>query len=194
MSDQNNTARAELVEAPSFTLQPHPDHPPGQVTAIKARIKCNDPHWLQLRWSLEGTADLVVPPFAGKGRADGLWQTTCFELFVRQPGSDAYAEFNLSPSERWAAYDFSGYRAGMTERAMPRDPDCALRRGRNMAIFDAAIPLAALPSLPWDYALTAVLEETGGRKSYWAMQHPDGPADFHHPACFAGALAAPEAT
>lgn len=176
----------------TYRLIPHPDHPPASVSAITARIISAADNWLQLRFSLEGTAALVVPPFAGKGRADGLWQTTCFELFVRQPGSDAYAEFNLSPSERWAAYDFSGYRAGMTERAMPRDPDGALRRGRNMAIFDAAIPLAALPPLPWDYALTAVIEETGGRKSYWAVRHPDGPADFHHPACFAGALAAPE--
>ncbi|MDP3905705.1 MAG: DOMON-like domain-containing protein [Novosphingobium sp.] len=190
---QTNTARPELVEGLPFTLQPHPDHPPAQVTAIRARIKCSEPHWLQLRWSLEGTADLVVPPFAGKGRADGLWQTTCFELFVRPPGSEGYAEFNLSPSERWAAYDFTGYRAGMAARPMPRDPDCTLRRGRNSAIFDAAIPLAALTPPPWDVALTAVIEEAGGHKSYWAMQHPDGKADFHHPACFAGTLAAPEA-
>lgn len=177
----------------TYRLIPHPDHPPASVSAITARIISAAPNWLQLRFSLEGTAELVVPPFAGKGRADGLWQTTCFELFVRQPGSDGYAEFNLSPSEQWAAYDFTGYRAGMAERAMPRQPDCTLRRGRSMAIFDAAIPLAALPPLPWSYALTAVIEEAGGRKSYWAMAHPDGKADFHHPACFAGTLAAPEA-
>ena len=33
--------------------------------------------------------------------------------------------------------------------------------------------------------LTAVIEERDGTKSYWALNHPpDGPPDFHHPACF----------
>ncbi len=148
-------------------------------------------HWLTLRWRIEGTQGLIVPPLAGRGRADGLWQTTCFELFVRVPGAEGYAEFNLSPSERWAAYDFTAYREGMANRPMPRDPTCTLRRGQDLAIFDAAIPLAGLPPLPWDYSLTAVIEEEGGTKSYWAIAHPPGKPDFHHPACFAATLAAP---
>jgi hypothetical protein len=122
-----------------------------------------------------------------------LWQTTCFELFVKAPGAEGYAEFNLSPSERWAAYDFTGYRAGMAERPMPRPPVCTPRRGSSVLIFDAAIPASALPPLPWVYALTAVIEEEGGHKSYWAMAHPPEKPDFHDPACFAGRLAAPEA-
>lgn len=32
--------------------------------------------------------------------------------------------------------------------------------------------------------LSAVIEETDGTKSYWALAHPDGPPDFHDPACF----------
>ncbi len=148
-------------------------------------------HWLELRWRIEGAASLVVPPLAGKGRADGLWQTTCFELFVRAPDGDAYSEFNLSPSERWAAYDFAGYREGMMNRAMPRDPICTLRRGQGVALFDAAVPLAGLPALPLEFSLTAVIEEQGGTKSYWAMAHGAGKPDFHHRTCFAGTLAAP---
>jgi hypothetical protein len=30
-----------------------------------------------------------------------------------------------------------------------------------------------------------VIEERNGRKSYWALAHPPGEPDFHHPACFA---------
>jgi hypothetical protein len=33
--------------------------------------------------------------------------------------------------------------------------------------------------------LTAVLEQTDGTKSYWALAHPPGKPDFHDPACFA---------
>lgn len=159
---------------------------------MQARIVGIDDHWLTLRWRIEGANQLMVPPLAGKGRADGLWRTTCFELFVRAPGAAAYSEFNLSPSERWAAYDFAGYRDGMAERPVPRDPVCTLRKGQDLAIFDAAIPLSALPDLPWDYSLTAVIEEEGERISYWAIAHPPGKPDFHHPTCFAATLPPPE--
>lgn len=171
----------------------HPDSPAKEVCGISARITGLDAHWLTLRWSIEGAAALVAPPLAGRGRADGLWQTTCFELFVREPGAASYREFNLSPSERWAVYDFTDYRQGMAAGAMPRDPGCTLRRGGGVAIFDAAIPRAALPAAPWDYALTAVIEELGGQRSYWSIAHPPGKPDFHHPACFAAHLAAPTA-
>lgn len=40
-------------------------------------------------------------------------------------------------------------------------------------------------------ALSAVIEETGGHKSYWALAHPPGQPDFHHPTCFAATLPAP---
>jgi hypothetical protein len=137
-----------------------------------------------------------VPPFAGKGRADGLWRTTCFELFVAHEGEGegkgGYAEFNLSPSERWAAYDFAAYREGMATRAAPRDAVCTLRRGDKLAFFDAAIPVAALPPLPWRFGLAAVIEEEGGAKSYWALAHAGEAPDFHDPACFTETLAAPE--
>jgi hypothetical protein len=33
-------------------------------------------------------------------------------------------------------------------------------------------------------SLAAVVEETDGTISYWALAHADGPPDFHHPACF----------
>lgn len=177
----------------TYELVPHPANPPLAVSSVQARILALDAHWLTLRWRVEGAGQLVIPPFAGKGRADGLWQTTCFELFVKPDGGGAYAEFNLSPSQRWAAYDFSGYRQGMAERARLRDPVCTPRRGQSLLIFDAAIPAAALPPLPWTYGLTAVIEEEGGHKSYWAIAHGADRPDFHSEACFAAHLAAPTA-
>jgi hypothetical protein len=33
--------------------------------------------------------------------------------------------------------------------------------------------------------LSAVLEDTDGVLSYWALQHPPGRPDFHHPDAFA---------
>ena len=160
------------------------------VSAVRASIISRDENWLRLRWRIEGSAKLVVPPFAGRGRADELWRTTCFELFLKPDGGEAYSEFNLSPSERWAAYDFSSRRDGMENRPAPREPDCTMRQGISFAIFDAAIPAAALPESDCYAGLTCVLEEDGGIKSFWALCHPQDEPDFHDPACFTARLPA----
>ena len=174
-------------------LTAHPAHPPATVRSVEAKIIGADDSWLRLRWRIEGAQALVVPPFAGKGRADELWKTTCFELFLRPDGGASYCEFNLSPSERWAAYDFSGYREGMAERPAEREPQTAIRQGSSFAIFDAAIPLTALPASDCAMNLAAVIEEEGGVKSYWALAHPAEKPDFHDPACFTATLPAPRA-
>ena len=172
----------------------HPQHPPLALTGIAARIALTGHGWLALRWKLTGSGRVRFPALAGKARADGLWRTTCFELFVGSSDGPRYCEFNLSPSEQWAAYDFSDYRSGMTEPTISPEPVCTLRQGTATAIFDAAIPLNALPARPWRYGLSAVIEEEGGQVSYWALGHPPGKPDFHAPACFAATLAAPEPT
>lgn len=172
-------------------LSSHPANPPLVVSQVEAKIIGRDANWLRVRWRIEGSQELVVPPFAGKGRADGLWQTTCFELFLKPKGGAPYVELNLSPSERWNAYDFDSYRAGMRERPFPREPECTMRQGSRFAIFDAAIPVAGLPNHDCAMGLAAILEEEGGVKSYWALAHPEGKPDFHSAACFAAELPAP---
>jgi len=172
-------------------LLAHPDHPPLGVSQVEARIIGRDANWLRVRWRIEGSQQLVVPAFAGKGRTDALWQTTCFELYLKPLGGEAYCELNLSPSERWNAYDFDGYRAGMSERPFPHEPECTIRQGSTFAIFDAAVPVAGLPDQDCAMGLSAILEERGGTISYWALAHPEGKPDFHAPACFAVALPAP---
>jgi len=175
-------------------LSSHSGHPSLAVSSVEARVIGMDENWLCLRWRIEGSTKLYVPGFAGRGRSEDLWKTTCFELFLKPSGGTAYVELNLSPSERWAAYDFSDYREGMTDRSIDREPTCTMRLGSSFAIFDAAIPAARLPALPWQIGLSAVIEEEGGVISYWALAHPDGKPDFHHPACFAATLEAPRST
>ena len=174
----------------TYQLIPHPAFPPRKVQAIAARLVGRDENWLRLRWRIEGSAALVVPSFAGRGRGDELWTTTCFELFVAGEGED-YIEFNLSPSERWNAYAFSGRRADMQEHPMPREPDCTIRLGSSFAIFDAAIPGGSLPISESPVGISCVIEEEGGVKSYWALAHASDAPDFHDPACFTATLPAP---
>ena len=67
-------------------LVAHPAHPPLRVTGVEAKVIGFDADWLRVRWRIDGAQDLVIPPFAGRGRADELWQTTCFEAFLRAEG------------------------------------------------------------------------------------------------------------
>ncbi len=66
-----------------------------------------------------------------------------------------------------------------------------MRAGEQLAIFDAAVPVAALPALPCAMGLCAVIEEQGGQLSYWALAHGGSTPDFHDAACFAALLEPP---
>lgn len=118
-----------------------------------------------------------------------MWRSTCFELFVRPPGGEAYVEFNVS-GRCWAAYRFRRYRDGM-EDARIEMAGAPWEAGDGHVSQTASIewPAAALESL--DSArlgLSAVIEEEGGRISYWALAHPGASPDFHHADCFVADL------
>jgi hypothetical protein len=55
--------------------------------------------------------------------------------------------------------------------------------------LQASLELDRLSGLPhkalWRLGLSALIEDTSGRKSYWALAHPSGNPDFHHADCFA---------
>lgn len=174
----------------TYRLICHPDTPAIKVRSVDAYVVRNRENYLHFRWRIKGTRALVVPPVVGSGREDGLWQTTCFEAFFASPGSDSYHEFNFSPSGRWAAYDFTGYRDGMAQRAVPQPPQSQERRHAHILTFDTQLRISSLPPRPLQLGLSAVVEEEGGVKSYWALAHPPGAPDFHHPSCFAATLPA----
>jgi len=123
---------------------------------------------------------IVLPPRRDPSRADELWQHTCFELFAKSPGADAYTEFNFSPSTQWAAYRFSAYREGMTHQELHRAPTAHLSTSADRAQFEVQFDSRDLPAPPTELALTAVIEESSGVKSYWAINHRLDKPDFHY--------------
>ncbi len=146
--------------------------------------------------------DLAMPPLAAATRTDELWRHTCFEAFIHSSPGTAYYEFNFAPSTQWAAYRFTGYRSGMrvaTEIGTPKiEPASSPERFILQASFELDQVLASSGSRGgrgkdslWRLGLSAVIEETSGRLSHWALAHPPGQPDFHHPDCFA--LELPEA-
>jgi hypothetical protein len=129
-------------------------------------------------------SDLRLPPVMAAARTDELWRHTCFEAFVRSSSGPGYYEFNFSPSTQWAAHQFRGYRSGMRVATEIGPPRIEVRSSAETYTLQAALEFEGLTS-PLHLGLSAVLEETNGRKSYWALAHPPGKADFHHADCFA---------
>jgi hypothetical protein len=167
------------------TLRLHPDSHCAAATRIEADIARPRAGGLILSYVVSGRiSGLRMPPVVAAARADGLWRHTCFEAFVRPSTGPAYCEFNFSPSTQWAAYRFSGYRSEMRVAAEIAAPRIEVRSDEATFTLQAALELDGLSS-PLHLGLSAVLEETNGHKSYWALAHPPGKADFHHADCFA---------
>ena len=167
-----------------LALTAHPSAPGAAVSEIEARATRSSGGLLMLAYVVRGRiADLRLPPTAGSDRADELWKHTCFEAFVRPTPGEAYLEFNASPSTQWAAYAFERTREGM--RAAEIAPP-TIGTFTAQARFDlrATLDLSTLGPGPWRLNLSAVIEETSGAKSYWALAHPSAQPDFHHPDAF----------
>ena len=129
----------------------------------------------------------VVPEMVQEpGRAEKLWETTCFEAFLRIAGQKGYREWNFAPSSEWAAYDFKSERKGKADADVSAP---YIRVEDNMTWWALGATIAVDAEAKWQVGLSAVLEEKDGNKSYWALAHPDGDKpDFHDPACFAARL------
>ena len=138
---------------------------------------------LALRFTLEGQISRVhVPPPQPARFVDGLWQHTCCEIFIAPKGGTLYREFNFSPSGEWAAFEFQRYREGAALADAALNPRIAVRRGEERLELEARVPYPAEAS---SVALCAVIEDQAGGLSYWAIKHPAGKPDFHHPVGFA---------
>jgi hypothetical protein len=151
---------------------------------VGVTIATADDHGWDITFTAVGTiADLALPERAPAVQTDGLWKTTCFELFLGQPG-DGYVEINLSPSGAFAAYHFDHYRTGMRPLDMPA-PQIDLTVGTERLTMIARL---AEDSLPWDrtgqIGISAVIADKDGCVSYWALAHAPGKPDFHHHDCF----------
>jgi hypothetical protein len=177
----------------NLSMKCHPATPADTVTAVTVEYEIQPEGRLWLRYFVDCEIDnLVLPLSVEPHRTAGLWNTTCFELYLRQPDSTSYFEFNFSPSSKWAAYRFDDYRNGMADWDTPA-PEVYADASDTHYALEVTISLPQLETCAWDASLSIVIHERDDIKSYWALKHPAGKPDFHHRDCFALKLAAPEA-
>lgn len=175
-------------------LQPFVHSSDGPVRALSASAARDGDAGLRFRYVLDADLDAVRIPALRLARpTDELWKYTCFEAFVMGPPSqgDAYRELNFSPSTEWAAYSFERYRTGMTPVTLPSAPRIEVSRSGSQLIVEARVEMQGLLPQSWRasgarlrMALSAVIENEGGRISYWALKHAPDKPDFHHAAGF----------
>jgi hypothetical protein len=167
----------------------HPRSAVVPALEIEADV-ARDASALLLMYVVRGDiAAVSLPEPTAPARADGLWQHTCFEAFIRGGRSEAYWEFNFSPSREWAAYRFEAYREGMTVEIAIADPYIeSLVDGSGLRL-SATLDLSGIAALAssedWQVGLSAVVEDQSGGKSFFALAHPPGKPDFHHAESFA---------
>lgn len=165
------------------TLQLHPDGRRDAVSRIEVEVTRSEPGRLVLHYALMGRIEAIaIPPTTEPVRSDGLWQHTCFEAFLRAPGAAEYREFNFAPSRLWAAYCFDGYRSGM--RPADAAPTITVAKDEDRFILNAVIDLPTGAG-ELRLAVAAVVEDSDGTITYWALNHPPGKPDFHHDDGFA---------
>jgi hypothetical protein len=172
----------------TLRLTPHSDTPCEALETIEVNVARDGAGGLALRFVATGDISrLRLPPPVDRARADELWTQTCFEAFAQPVGGDAYWEFNLSPSNRWAGYRFDDYREGMTSPPGLGLTHLTQRASASLYELVATLDLSGGPAFdqPWRLGLSAVIEETSGARSYWALAHAPGKPDFHHPDAFA---------
>jgi hypothetical protein len=181
-----------MLDAP---LTVHPEHRSDAVTAGRFWAK----RWgslvvLNYNFLCRRTEIVLPAPMGARDehglyapvRGDELWKSTCFELFVRPVGGGtAYFEYNFTPAMKWAAYRFSDRRVGMMNVTPEEPPQLWDNKSSGDYTYCVSLRLdKAWAERTLRFAVSAVIEENDGRKSYWALRHGEGPPDFHDPESF----------
>jgi hypothetical protein len=179
----------------TVALTPFTAEPGGAIRRIEVRVVRPAPTRLLLEYELRGDLAGVLIATSGNegsagepnGRTDGLWRHTCMEVFISTgptaPGP--YLEFNLAPGGQWAAYRFSGYRAGMAPLTGIHPPRIELRTQSERLLLAAELEIPAdLAATALRLGLTAVVENAERQLGYWALRHAGDRPDFHLPDSF----------
>lgn len=144
-------------------------------SGIRVAFKFDDPARIVLNALADGAWDASTIT-----RADGLWNTTCFEAFWGESGSESYWELNLAASGAWNLYRFDAPR-------MPQPPrhsdDYSLKSLRTTPRELVCELTTALPLKSLEVGLTAVIA-AADRNFYYALHHPGSHPDFHDRAGF----------
>lgn len=191
-SPRPNRPRVPII---TVGLRPHPTSPDadapgtGPVGRLLATMFAPPEGGAVFEFRLEDSRldQLAIPESLHQtqqpGAADGLWQHTCFEVFLGVPGEPQYREYNFSPSGQWAVYAFRAWRERIEDFAPAAAPEITCTQEDGTLVLEAWVPPELLPTVPagsdLQVNLAAVIERKDGQFEYWTLRHVAAQPDFH---------------
>lgn len=184
---------SKLLRLKAFPMM-HEQH--TKSYRVWSRVTTN-PSELRVFYKIEAAAPkefskIILPEIEAKpSRKKDLWNHTCFECFIPVKGSEAYLEFNASPSGSWNWYAFKRYREGMTEFKLNPEstPKQAVQsRGESSIETEWVLPMSGIRQgffsvgqnqLQFDHVGITVVLSTSIATTYWALSHDGIKPDFH---------------
>ena len=160
---------------------PDPNLPAIEITGtVERRVDI-----LSMEYYISGSLmDLEIPvPNNSPERRIALWEHTCLEFFIGEPGLSRYWEFNLSPSGDWNVFRFEKYRQGLYEEmAFGEFPFEAGQESHRDFYMNLEWDLKRIfdPGRALEIAVSTVIENKAGGETLWALTHPNSGPDFHH--------------
>ena len=132
-----------------------------------------------LSFLVEGALEnYIFPSPQTSKRANELWKSTCFELFLAHSEKEEYYEFNISPSLAWNCYHLSTYRAEPKEVEILVEPVIKTTKESGCYRLDFELKGFALTSFD-RVNLTAILLTKEGERTFWSLKKMQGSPDFH---------------
>lgn len=195
---KNLFSNAKEFNMTSLTLYPFKK---TSLPNIELSAEINKKNSLFVSFRLTGELDQID---LGTGhpkhqRAIGLWNKTCFELFIKN-GESEYLEFNFSPDFEWNAFYFSQPGKKLTEYPAIKGVKLDILYSLQTFLLIAEIDHTLFPNSflgknnekQWSASISAVIqikhqnenkinkENSVGPLTYWALKHSDTKPNFHH--------------
>jgi hypothetical protein len=166
----------------TLTLYPFSNNSAPEGIRVTANV-ARESNVLAVEFSLTDPQSLVMmqTPATSPTRCDNLWQETCFEFFLSPQGSQAYWEFNLSPSGNWNIYHLDSYRQGLRAENGFTDLPFSAKHSAHQFLLNIQIDLSPLAPFKQaiDMGITTVIKTKRGEMTYWALKHCGTKPDFH---------------
>ncbi len=160
----------------SFELKPYYGHE-------KELSICVD---TSFQFTVTGNTALVKlpPPSKSPAKKDGLYNTTCFEIFIAN-SSGQYLEWNFSPALDWCLFSFESERKKSSDllgkESFSQFHFDVNPQSLNLKVQLDSARIRKVLNSPGKLkaSMTAVIEFQSGKKDYYAFKHLKDKPDFH---------------
>jgi hypothetical protein len=170
----------------TFSLKPFEAGKPHSGTGVTGSI-CRQADKLRARYRLAGNLSGIEIPGRKQrpGRVTGLWEGTCFELFLAIDALDQYWEINVSPSGDWNVFRFARYKEERRIESLEEEPlvDSLISTTRTrpdslLLEFELHLNGIVRGDQPLVIGVSAVIKGLN-TKTHWALTHCDAKPNFH---------------